>query len=173
MIIHPEIIVTPDQPTIRFRESFDEVDLERELPKILRNQGWGVGTYFHVQFLDFKRTRLLNSATFLVTEESETLHTSDDPYQPVTRTLNERKAQRITDWWPGRDLSVEESTEEQEKICEEILPEFVQPLKVVWNPGRKTHEVKRGKQVVFASEEKLHAIRVSENKNPLTGHFIK
>ena len=88
MIIYPEILVTPDHPTIKFKQPREQVNLDVELPKILHAQGWGCGTYFHVQFLDHDKAKLLASALYVVTEEVETLVTSDaNPYQPVTKTV--------------------------------------------------------------------------------------
>jgi len=99
MIIHPEVFVTPDCPTIRFRESKDSVDLEKKLPQILHAQGWCCGTYFHVQFVSHDRTKLLASTRFVVSEESESLQTSDNPYQPMTKTIYNLKATQIEPWW--------------------------------------------------------------------------
>ena len=61
MIIAPHIIITPDLPTVQFREPRELVDLDRELQRALNAQGWGVGTYFNVQFLTHDRTTLLAS----------------------------------------------------------------------------------------------------------------
>ncbi len=100
MIIVPEVMVTPDFPTIRFREPRDQVDLSRELPKILHSQGWGCGTYFHVQFLSHDKTQLLASALYVVSREVESLHTSEaNPYQPMTKTIFGRTADIVGNWW--------------------------------------------------------------------------
>ena len=100
MIIHPEIIVTPDTPTVRFREAKDQFDLDKELPKVLVRQGWGCGTYFHVQFISFDKTKLLSTALFVVTEEDEQLIVNDDnPYKEMTKTVFNRKAARVSKWW--------------------------------------------------------------------------
>lgn len=108
MIINPEVIVTPDEPTVKIREARENVDLDREIPKILHAQGWDVGTFFNVQFISHDRTKLLSFARFIVTESTEQLHTSDaNPYQPSTKAVFTRKAAQISDWWtekrgPGR-----------------------------------------------------------------------
>jgi hypothetical protein len=100
MVIHPEVIVTPDTPTIKFREPREQVDLSKELPRILNAQGWGCGTYFNVQFLNHEKTKLLACGRFVVIEETESLHTSDaNPYQPMTKTMIARCAEQIGDWW--------------------------------------------------------------------------
>ena len=99
MIIAPEVFVTPDRPVIRFREPREKVSLESELPKAIQAQGWGVGTYFNVQFIDHDRTKLIASAEFVVTEVREGLHTSEaNPYQPITRTVFMRKYQQVSQW---------------------------------------------------------------------------
>ena len=99
MVIHPEVIVTPDCPTIKFRQPKDQIDLDRELPRILQTQGWGCGTYFHVQLFNHDKTKLLASALYVVTEEVETLSVSEDQYRPVTRTVFNRKASLVGGWW--------------------------------------------------------------------------
>lgn len=111
MIIQSEIIITPDRPVVRFRESRDTINLDEELPKLLHRQGWGLGTFFNVQFLNREKTELLSSATFVVTHEKEQLHTSEaNPYQPMTRTVFSRKAEQTTEWWISR--SGKEAVEE-------------------------------------------------------------
>ena len=100
MVIFPEVIVTPDSPTVKFHQPRDQVDLDKELPRILASQGWGCGTYFNVQFLNHEKTKLLACARFVVSEESESVRTSsDDPYRSVTKTVFSRKADQIGDWW--------------------------------------------------------------------------
>ncbi len=143
MIIHPEIYVTPDLPTIRFREPRDQIDLDEELPKILHTQGWGCGTYFHVQFINHEKTELLASVRYVVTQEIEASHTSDaNPYQPVTRIVFSRKAERIGEWWYS---SLEKAR---------ILIAKGSEGKVVWNPGKKLHQLKIGDEVVFEDRDK-------------------
>ena len=106
MVIYPEIQVTPDSPTIKFSQPRDQVDLSKELPRILHAQGWGCGTYFNVQFLNHEKTKLLACARFVVTEEVETLQTSDNQYQPMTKTVFSRRAEQISDWWPSVGVMV-------------------------------------------------------------------
>ena len=102
-MIYPEIQVTPDSPTIKFSQPRDQVDLSKELPRILHAQGWGCGTYFNVQFLNHEKTKLLACARFVVTEEVETIQTSDaNPYQPITKTVFSRTAEQIDEWWPAQ-----------------------------------------------------------------------
>lgn len=106
MVIYPEVVITPDTPTVKFHQPRDKVDLDLELPRILIAQGWGCGTYFNVQFLNHGKTKLLACARFVVTEESETSHTSDaNPYQPMTKTVFSRKAEQIDDWWTMPDAA--------------------------------------------------------------------
>ncbi len=100
MVIFPEVIVTPDSPTVKFHQPREMVNLDQELPRILASQGWGCGTYFNVQFLNHEKTKLLACARFVVSEESESVLTSsDDPYRSVTKTVFSRKADQIGDWW--------------------------------------------------------------------------
>jgi hypothetical protein len=75
MLIYPEILITPDLPTIKFHQPRDQIKLDIELPRILHNQGWGCGTYFHVQFLNHEKTELLACALYVVTKEVEGIHT--------------------------------------------------------------------------------------------------
>lgn len=142
MIIHPEIYATPDSPTVKFREPRDQIDLEIELPKILHSQGWDCGTYFHVQFVSHDKKKLLSSATFVVSEIDETLHTNEDnPYSPVTKTVFHRKAQQIGDWWNSGE---------------------VKAAIVRWNPGKKVHQVIENDKVIYESPDKQQAVKVAE-----------
>jgi hypothetical protein len=100
MVIYPEVIVTPDRPTVRFNGPVDKIDLDKVIPAILQSQGWSCGTFFNVQFVNHERTVLIKSGQFVVTESSESLQTNDaNPYQPMTRTAVNRKAEIIGDWW--------------------------------------------------------------------------
>ena len=152
MIIAPEVIVTPDLPTIRFREPMDHVNLDTELPKILHSQGWGCGTYFHVQFLSHDKSILLASVQFVVSQVSESIHTSEtNPYQPVTKTVFGRKADQVGEWWICESHKTENKKEADTKI-------------VVWNPGKKVHQVKMGEKVIFESTDKELANQVADGK---------
>ena len=124
MVIFPEIIVTPDSPTVKFYQPREKVNLDQELPRILASQGWGCGTYFNVQFLNHEKTKLLACARFVVSEESESVRTSSaDPYQPVTKTVFSRKADQIGDWWmpeskaPAESPSVSATPSEEEPVA--------------------------------------------------------
>ncbi len=107
MIIHPEIIVTPDCPTIKFREPMEKIDLDIEIPKILANQGWGLGTKFNIEFINHDRTKLIAAGNFIVSEDAESLQTANpDGYQPITKTVQARKAAQIGEWfYPGKAKS--------------------------------------------------------------------
>ena len=101
MLIYPDIMSTPDSPTIKFNQPRDQIDLHKELPRILHAQGWGCGTLFNIMFLNHEKTKLLACGRFVVSEEIETIQTSDaNPYQPMTRTVFSRVAMQIGDWWP-------------------------------------------------------------------------
>ena len=104
MIIHPDIFVTPDYPIVRFREPREQIDLDVEVPKILHTQGWGLGTYFSIQFVSHDKTKLYSSARFVVTAEREHFHvTNPEGFQPMTKTLGLRKAEQIEKWWFASD----------------------------------------------------------------------
>src|SRR3990172_3721770 len=113
MIIAAEVIVTCDFETIRFREPREQVDLDKELPKILHSQGWGCGTYFHVQFVSHDKTTLLASAQYVVSQVSESIHTSEaNPYQPITKTIFSRKAELIGEWWFSSSAKIDDKKDD-------------------------------------------------------------
>ena len=133
MVIFPEIIVTPDMPTVKFYQPREMVKLDQELPRILASQGWGCGTYFNVQFLNHEKTKLLACARFVVSEESESVRTSSaDPYQPVTKTVFSRKADQIGDWWTP--VSADKTTAESPSVTAEASEE--EPVATVPRRGR-------------------------------------
>jgi hypothetical protein len=102
MLIYPDIQATPDCPTIKFSQPREQIDLNKELPRILHAQGWGCGTLFNVMFLNHEKTKLLACVRFVVSEEIETIQTNDaNPYQPMTKTVFSRRAEQIGDWWPN------------------------------------------------------------------------
>jgi len=107
MIIAPEIIVTPDRPVVKFREPRDKVDLDKELQRVLNAQGWGLGTYFNVQFVSHDRADLLAQAEFVVIKDAESLQTSDaDPYSPKTRTAHIKEVEQLGEFRVfGQELS--------------------------------------------------------------------
>ncbi len=158
MITQPEILVTPDFPTIKFREPRDLVNLDIELPKILHNQGWGCGTYFHVQFMNHERNELLTSSLFVVTKETEALQTTDNPYQPMTKTIYTREVKQIGDWW------VNSLPETEKKGPAQMIA--TRP-KVTWNPGKKMHQVKLDDKVVYETPDKELAHQIADGKTPI------
>ena len=161
MRIHPEVIVTPDCPTVMFREPREKVDLKVEIPKILASQGWGLGTYFDIQFINHDRTELLATGKFIVTKDSEALHTANpEGYQPITKTISARKAGQIGDWYypgdlcdlVGKKVDVVADGSLREAI---FRPQFEKVLK--WNPGKKVHQVLLGDKVLYESKNKSEA----------------
>lgn len=109
MVIYPEVIVTPDTPTVRFNQPRKKIDLEVELPRILLREGWGCGTYFNVQFLNHEKTKVMACARFVVSEELENTQTNDaNPYQPMTKTVFLRHAAQIEDWWVKTEPKVDD-----------------------------------------------------------------
>lgn len=161
MVIYPEVLVTPDCPTVKFHQPRDQVDLEKELPRILHAQGWGCGTYFNVQFLSHDKTKLLACAKFVVSEEKETLHTSDNQYNPNTKTVFTRSAAQLENWWPDRYIPIIATetiySEPTKPIVDSVKEPTNNPSKetrVYWNPGKKVHQVKVGDTVMFESPDK-------------------
>jgi hypothetical protein len=107
MLIYPDIQATPDCPTIKFNQPREQIDLHKELPRILHAQGWGCGTLFNVMFLNHEKTKLLACGRFVVSEEIETIQTNDaNPYQPMTRTVFSRRAEQIGDWYPAEPIGM-------------------------------------------------------------------
>ena len=157
MVIHPEIIVTPDCPTIKFRQPKENVDLDIQISKILNVQGWSCGTYFNVQFISHDKTKLMASARYVVTEELEFLHVNEsNPMQTMTKAVTTRKAKQIGDWFYPNPLEVEESVQ--------IEPP-VGPATVNWNPGKKMHQVIIDGGVIFESKNKQEAVGVANAGN--------
>ncbi len=105
MIIQPNIF-TPDRPVVQYKEPSTAVDLDVELPRILSNQGWTAGTFFHVQFFNHEMTKLISYGLYMVVESKPYLQTSEaNPYQPMTRTGFLHKAEQVGDWWYAAEAS--------------------------------------------------------------------
>ncbi len=168
MVIHPEIVVTPDYPTIKLRNDPSHVNLDEELAKILPAQGWGCGTYFNVQFLTHDRARLIKSGKFVVTQENPSIHTSEaNPYQPMTKEVYSRKAEQIGDWWYAEEFAAGLQDLEGEVTgvvaSGEASISHVGPRpEIKWNPGKKKHEVMVDGEVVFESRDKAEALKECE-----------
>ncbi|HDY86918.1 MAG TPA: hypothetical protein ENH82_02245 [bacterium] len=144
MIIFPEVHATPDTPTVKFREARDKTELDIELPKILHTNGWGCGTYFHVQFMNHEKTKLLSQALYVVSEEIESLYTNEtNPYQPVTKTLISRKAEIVGNW---QYFGTQEDPEAEEATVDVPV--------IKWNPGKKVHQLKSGEKIIYANADK-------------------
>jgi hypothetical protein len=125
MLIYPDIQATPDCPTIKFNQPREQIDLHKELPRILHAQGWGCGTLFNIMFLNHEKTKLLACGRFVVSEEIETIQTNDaNPYQPMTKTVFSRRAEQIGDWYPA-----EPNQSEPIGMATSVLPVFDQEPK--------------------------------------------
>lgn len=139
MITRPQIVITPDCPTVKFREDPTTVNLAIELPKILTQQGWGLGTMFCIQFINHEETKLIKLARFVVTAEKETMQTfNPDSERPMTKLVQAREACQIEPWCypagaPAKDLQYK------------------------WNPGKKKHEVRRGDKVLASFDDRPQA----------------
>jgi len=163
MVIQPEVIVTPDSPTVRFRDPEEKVDLDKEIPKILVAQGWGVGTYFNVQFLSHDKQELLASRPYVVTSAKEGLRTTEtNPYQPVTSMAYTRTAEPVGPWWrcaeAPQETDIGGGTSNEPAAGSPDEPDIT----VKWNPGKKVHEVKVGDNVVFEHKEKQVATEYAD-----------
>lgn len=146
MIINPQIVTTPDCPTVIIREPEANVDLESVVRKILNSQGWGLGTYFHVQFVNHERTRLLKSGLFVVTEDDEQYKTSEvSPQQTMSRTVFVRKAMQVGDWLV-------------------VAPDKPAEGIVKWNPGKQAYDVKVGDKVVATDTDKEKAQAIAKGE---------
>lgn len=165
MIIHPEVVVTPDNPSVIFRMPKDKVDLNTMLPKILHAQGWGVGTYFNVQFISHDRTTLLHSCPFVVTSVTETVQTSEaNPYQPITKTVYGRTFAQMGPWWNFEEPEKEqgEVLKAMEDKIEEIRAIATGP-QIKWNLGKQCFQVKKGDEVLFEAKNKPAAKKYLED----------
>lgn len=133
MLIYPDIQATPDCPTIKFNQPRDQIDLHKELPRILHAQGWGCGTLFNIMFLNHEKTKLLACGRFVVSEEIESLQTNDaNPYQPMTRTVFSRSAAQIGDWWPAKidaEKMVDTAPIAPVELVSDSFPSFIEEPK--------------------------------------------
>lgn len=148
MNIRPAIYATPDRPVVVFREPRELVDLDRELPLLLKNQGWHVGLYFNVQFVSHDRTELLATAQFVVTSVREALVTTNaNPDQPITSAVSARRYERITEWlfFGGRKVHG----------------------KAVWNVGRGGYVIEVDGEEVGFEKDKETAQRIAAGEVPL------
>ena len=102
-ITRPEIFITPDCPTVKFREAPENINLDIELPKILTQQGWGLGTIFCIQFVNHERTKLTKIARFIVHTENSSIQTfNPDSERPMTKLVEARQATQMEAWfYPG------------------------------------------------------------------------
>lgn len=146
MLTRPEIIVAPDCPTVKFSEPMEKINLDLEMPKILENQGWGLGTVFNVQFINHEKTELIKTARFIVFLDDETLRTfNPDGQQPMTKTVFVRKAKQIESWfYPGEDV-----VETKGSVNSGII--------IKWHPGLKVHQVIQNDKVIFQDADKVQA----------------
>ncbi len=99
-IIRPEIFITPDCPTVKFREDPQNINLAIEVPKILTSQGWGIGTIFCIQFVNHDKTKLIKVARFIVTSEDESIQTfNPESERPMTKLVQRREASQMEAWF--------------------------------------------------------------------------
>ena len=138
-IIRPEIFITPDSPTVKFREEPDNINLGVEIPKILHSQGWALGTIFCVQFVNHEKTKLLKVARFIVISEDSSLQTfNPDGPQPMTKLVEAREATQMEAWFYPYGSSAKSLT-------------------IDWNFGEKKHRVMQGDKIVAKFDKKPEA----------------
>lgn len=164
MNIAPQIIATPDCPTVIIREPQEVVEkagFDAVMQRILARQGWGLGTHFSVHFIDHDREKLLALGQFVVIEDRERLNTYEPvPDQPVTRVDHIRRYAQLGPW---------RAFEETEGVT--VTPEA--NLDVEWNVGRRVHEVKSGNKVVGCDPDKAKAEAMARGEAPLTATEAK
>jgi len=146
MLIQPNIYPTPDFPVIQFRNPREQVNLDEQFPKILLAQGWGCGTYLHVQFLNHEGTELLIDGLFVVANELSSLQTTGMDHATNTKEVIKRKAEQIGDWRYFNGYS--ESPED------ETVTQVTEKATIKWNPGKKVHEVIVGGESVYETSDK-------------------
>jgi len=141
MIIRPDIFTTPDCPTVKFREEPENINLAIEIPRLLTNQGWGLGTIFSIQFVNHEKTKLIKVARFIVTAEDETLQTfNPDSDRPMTKLVQGRSAKQMEAWF-----------------YPDSAPVAGAGRTVKWNFGSKTHDVMQGEKILFSGKTKEEA----------------
>jgi hypothetical protein len=173
MRIHPHIDVTPNFPTVQFREERSLIDLEAELAKVVNYQRWSCGLYFNVQFVNHDRTKLLQSALFVVSEENESVNVNNDnPYSPKTQITSARKAVQIGEWWYSGavfdEAAIEPPTPQVVVEFDDSVWQGIDAANAIrkWNPGKQQHEVWVHDELVYASPHKNKATAVSEGRDP-------
>ena len=164
MIIHADVSGTPDCPTFSFRQPISEVNLDTEIPKILKEWGWSLGTYFNVQFIKDDRTKLIASGRFIVTEEVNAVHTANaESYSPNTREITSHKFMQIGDWFYPKENKFKIDPDkikwvEEPQVLSGDYDKNAPVKKIVkWNPGKKVFQVKAGDNVVFEHADKVEA----------------
>jgi hypothetical protein len=132
-ITRPEIFITPDCPTVKFREDPKVINLVIEIPKILTQQGWALGTIFTVQFVNHEKTKLIKVARFIVSTENETLHTfNPDGERPMTKLIQARTAKQMEAWF-----------------YPDSQPVAAVGKEVKWNLGLGKHTVVQNGEIIF------------------------
>lgn len=143
-IIRPQIVITPDCPTVKFREDPTTINLAIELPKILAQQGWSLGTMFCIQFVNHEETKLIKFAKFVVSSEEESMHTfNPESAAPMTKLIQSRTAKQTEGWFYPDGAPVKD-------------------LKYKWNPGKKEHQVRQGDKVLGTFKDRPAALEYIE-----------
>ena len=136
-ITRPQIVITPDCPTVKFREAPETINLAIELPKVLTQQGWGLGTIFCIQFINHEETKLIKLARFIVASEEESMQTfNPESNQPMTKLVQARAACQMEAWF---------------------YPYGAPKLTSEWNFGEKKHRVMLDGKVIARFDKKPEA----------------
>ena len=144
MIIHPDTNNTPDRPIVKFREPKELMDFEVELGRVMKGQGWELGTRFTIQFINHEKTELLSTAEFVVSEVTEKFITNDDnPYAPTSKNVYVYRASKTSDWWYS-EKGIE---------LRDAEPEVLE-MKLAYDKTTKLHQVRLGTDIMFENQFK-------------------
>jgi len=163
MRVHPRIDTTPVKPVVLIKEPQAKVDLSRELPRILYNNGWPLGTEFLVMFVNHEATRVIQWGRFIVVGvDTELKTTESDDYRVHTRSVSTYQYQQI-----GSFYVAEHEDPETTEFPSEGRERRISMGRVKWNPGKQMFEVWAGEDVVFRTREKPLAEKVARGEEPV------
>ncbi len=163
MRIQPRIDTTPIGPAMLIKEPQAKVDLSRELPRILRNNGWPLFTEFRLAFTNHEMTKVLQWGRFVVVGVDAELKTTEtDDYRVHTASVAMYQYQQI-----GAFYVAEHETPETAEFPSEGRERRISMGRVKWNPGKQMHEVWAGEDVVFRTREKPLAEKVARGEEPV------
>lgn len=160
MIIREKIVVTPDCPTIVFREAQEVVDLPAVLPRVLYANGWEPSTFFHVCFMNREETRLLSHGHFVVVAKEEQLRTTEEnPFQPITKAVSAYQYQQLGAWYVA-----EHEAPDAVEMPSEGVERRIQMGRVKYNKGREMYDIFSGEAVVWRTKDRGEAERIARGE---------